>query len=60
MLPDTFFRMIPFFLGASLVYVVAGITVTRSGAYRGIIWAGWAVMTLGWGLMITLDDHSNT
>ena len=52
--------MIPFCLGTSLIYAVAGITVTRSGAYRGIIWAGWAVMTLGWGLMITLDDHSDT
>jgi hypothetical protein len=58
--PDTLFRMIPFSLGASVMSAVAGIAVTRSGAYRGIIWAGWAVMILGWGLMITLDDHSNT
>ncbi|KAI9454976.1 MFS general substrate transporter, partial [Lactarius psammicola] len=53
-------RMIPFSLGAALISAVAGITVTRLGTYRGIIWAAWALMILGWGLMITLDDHSNT
>ena len=58
--PDTLFRMTPFSLGASVISAVAGITVTRSGAYRGIIWAGWAVMILGWGLMFTLDDRSDT
>ncbi|KAH9066301.1 MFS general substrate transporter [Lactarius vividus] len=53
-------RMIPFSLGAAVISAVAGITVTRMGTYRGIIWAAWAIMILGWGLMITLDDHSNT
>ena len=52
--------MIPFSLGSALMAVVAGITVTRTGAYRGIIWGAWALMILGWGLMITLDDQSNT
>jgi len=53
-------RMIPFSFGASLFAVVSGFAVTRLGAYRGIIWASWAIMILGWGLMITLDDRSNT
>ncbi|KAH9071142.1 MFS general substrate transporter [Lactarius deliciosus] len=53
-------RMIPFSLGAAAISIVAGFAVTRTGTYRGIIWAAWAMMILGWGLMITLDDHSNT
>ncbi|KAF8265935.1 major facilitator superfamily domain-containing protein [Lactarius quietus] len=53
-------RMIPFSVGAATISAVSSMTVTRTGAYRGIIWVAWAIMTLGWGLMITLDDHSNT
>ncbi|KAI9446080.1 MFS general substrate transporter [Lactarius indigo] len=53
-------RMIPYSLGNAAVSTLAGITVTRLGAYRGIIWGSWAVLILGWGLMTTLDDHSNT
>ena len=52
--------MIPFYLGTAAMTTIAGIALSRLGAYRGIIWAAWAVMILGWGLMITLDDHSNT
>ncbi|KAN0112081.1 MFS amino acid permease [Russula decolorans] len=53
-------RMIPFSLTASVTSMVSGVSVTRSGAYRAVIWASWAFMVLGWGLMTTLDDHSNT
>lgn len=53
-------RMIPFSFGISAMAVVAGFVLTHTGAYRGIIWISWAVMLLGWGLMTTLDDHSNT
>ena len=52
--------MIPFSLGASLTAVISGITVTRLGAYRAIIWVAWALMVVGWGLMTTVDDRSNT
>jgi hypothetical protein len=52
--------MIPFSLGSSLMAVVSGVAVTRTGGYRVIIWGAWAIMILGWGLMITLDDKSNT
>ena len=58
--PDMLVRMIPFSVGSAVISVVAGFTVSRTGAYRGIIWIAWAIMVLGWGLMITLDDHSNT
>ena len=54
------FRMIPFFFGISATASIAGFAATRTGVYRGIIWTSWAVMVLGWGLMATLDDHSNT
>jgi EmrB/QacA subfamily drug resistance transporter len=53
-------RMIPFSLGSSLMAVVSGVAVTRTGDYRVIIWGAWAIMILGWGLMIPLDDKSNT
>ncbi len=53
-------RMIPFSLGASVTSVISGVLVTRLGAYRAIIWFASALMVLGWGLMTTLDDHSNT
>lgn len=56
----TFQRVIPLSLGASLAAVFSGITVTRLGAYRAIIWVAWALMVVGWGLMTTLDDRSNT
>jgi hypothetical protein len=51
--------MIPYSLGASVTAVFSGIIVTRFGAYRAVIWGSWAIMTLGWGLMTTLDDRSN-
>jgi hypothetical protein len=60
LLTDLFVRMIPFSAGLAGVSAVAGYTVTRTGTYRGIIWGAWALMILGWGLMTTLDDHSNT
>lgn len=53
-------RMIPYSVGSAIISVVVGFTVTRTGAYRGIIWAAWAIMVVGWGLMTTLDDHSST
>jgi hypothetical protein len=52
--------MIPFSAGSAGISVIAGFSVTRFGKYRGIVWASWAVMILGWGLMTTLDDHSKT
>ena len=53
-------RMIPFSLSASVTSIISGVLVTRIGAYRGVIWVAWALMVLGWGLMTTLDDKSNT
>jgi hypothetical protein len=50
---------IPFSLGASILSAVAGIPVTRYGEYRIIMWIGWAIFLLGYGLMIQLDDTAN-
>jgi len=52
--------MIPFSVGAAITSVLSGFLVTRLGTYRSIIWGSWATTVLGWGLMTTLDDHSNT
>ncbi|KAF7363558.1 putative transporter C3H1.06c [Mycena sanguinolenta] len=51
-------RMLPFSLGASIVSASSGQVVARIKAYRPVIWFAWPVMTLGYGLMITLDDKS--
>lgn len=50
--------MIPFSLGSSAISAASGQFVAHLG-YRPIIWAGFAIMTLGYGLMIMLDDTSN-
>jgi hypothetical protein len=51
--------MIPFSLGTSIISVVSGLILSKSGKYRVIMWVSYAVMTLGMGLMITLDYTSN-
>lgn len=35
--------------------VVTGIMITKTGRYRWAIWAGWAITTLGLGLLVLLD-----
>ncbi|KAJ6547701.1 major facilitator superfamily domain-containing protein [Mycena capillaripes] len=53
-------RMLPYSLGAAIVSAGSGQVVTRIRAYRPVIWFAWPVMTLGFGLMIMLDDKSGT
>lgn len=53
-------RMIPYALGSALMATFSGSVVTRTGSYRPTIWFGWTVMTLGWGLMIMLDNTTTT
>ncbi|KAI1795901.1 MFS amino acid permease [Ganoderma leucocontextum] len=53
-------RMLPFSLSGALMSIVSGQIISRTGRWRPVMWAAWAIMTLGWGLMITLDDTSNT
>ena len=51
--------MLPFSLGGALVALLSGQILSRLGNVRAIMWFAWAVITLGYGLMIQLDDHSN-
>ncbi|KAG2158308.1 MFS general substrate transporter, partial [Suillus bovinus] len=53
-------EMLPYSLTGALMSAVSGMIVTRTGSYRPVMWAGWTVMTLGWGLMIMLDYTSTT
>ncbi|KAI5122887.1 hypothetical protein M0805_003338 [Coniferiporia weirii] len=53
-------RMIPFSLGSSMLSAASGILVSHCGKYRPFIWVGFAVMTIGYGLMTRLDDTSST
>ena len=51
--------MLPFALIASIMSIVTGIGLTRLRAYRPFLWAGWAIMVVGFSLMATLDASSN-
>jgi hypothetical protein len=51
--------MLPYSLGAAVTSATSGIYVTRVGTYRPVLFFAWAVMTLGFGLMIMLDNTSN-
>ncbi|KAI0064904.1 MFS amino acid permease [Artomyces pyxidatus] len=53
-------RLLPFSLGTAFASALSGILVSRTARYRIIIWFGWSVMLLGWGLMTMLDDTSTT
>uniref|UniRef100_A0A0W0F594 Carboxylesterase type B domain-containing protein n=1 Tax=Moniliophthora roreri TaxID=221103 RepID=A0A0W0F594_MONRR len=52
-------EMLPFSLVSSIMALISGLIVAKTGEYRTMIWAGFVVMTLGFGLMIQLDDLSS-
>ena len=51
--------MIPYQLGITGACIISGIVITRTASYRPIIWVGWTVATIGWGLMLMLDNNSS-
>ncbi|RPD63524.1 MFS amino acid permease [Lentinus tigrinus ALCF2SS1-6] len=51
--------MLPFSLGSALMSVVVGQVVSRTGRWRPVMWFAWVLITLGFGLMIMLDDRAN-
>ncbi|KAI0748099.1 MFS amino acid permease [Daedaleopsis nitida] len=53
-------RMLPFSLSSALVSALSGMVISRTGSWRPIMWVAWVIMTLGWGLMIMLNETSNT
>ncbi|KAG7092587.1 hypothetical protein E1B28_008930 [Marasmius oreades] len=52
-------KMLPFSLGGSLMSAVSGVVVSIFKEYRIVMWIGWAIFCLGYGLMIMLDSHSD-
>lgn len=53
-------QMLPFSLLSAVVSMLSGFLIVKIQAYRPILWFGFAVMTIGWGLMATLDADSST
>ncbi|TKY87825.1 hypothetical protein EX895_003406 [Sporisorium graminicola] len=51
--------MLPYALIASILSSVVGLGITKFRAYRPFLWAGWAIMVLGYGLMATLNASSS-
>lgn len=52
--------MLPYSLSSAVASAGAGIFVSRTGAYRTLIWASFAIFTLGMGLMTRLNGTSST
>ncbi|KAF7790211.1 hypothetical protein EIP86_001163 [Pleurotus ostreatoroseus] len=52
-------QMLPFSLGSCVVSFCAGFIITAIGDVRQIMWGSYVVLTLGYGLMIMLDEKSS-
>ncbi|KAG9318912.1 MFS amino acid permease [Chiua virens] len=52
-------KMFTFSLGVAFVSIVSGLILYKTGKYRPIIWAAYALMTLGMGLMIMPQLYIN-
>ncbi|KAH9842760.1 major facilitator superfamily domain-containing protein [Rhodofomes roseus] len=52
-------RMLPYSLGSSIMSVVSGQIVARTGRWRPVMWVSWGMFTLGYGLMIMLSESSS-
>ncbi|KAI9505386.1 major facilitator superfamily domain-containing protein [Coemansia spiralis] len=52
-------HLLPYLLSISLVSVVSGFIVTKTGRYRALVIVGSAIMVVGAGLMILFDEHTN-
>ncbi|TFK50442.1 MFS general substrate transporter [Heliocybe sulcata] len=44
---------------SSVLASISGLLVAKTGRYRAIIWSSWVVMTLGYGLMIMLNERTS-
>ncbi|KAJ7062898.1 MFS general substrate transporter [Mycena amicta] len=51
--------IIPFSLLSSAMSAAGGVMVSRMGDYRPTMWLGYAIMAIGYGLMIMLDERSS-
>jgi len=53
-------RQMPMSVGSSITAIISGIIVSKTGKYRPVMWFAWVGMTLGYGLMIMLEENSST
>ncbi|GAA5894859.1 uncharacterized protein JCM6883_002235 [Sporobolomyces salmoneus] len=53
-------RLMPFSVGSSIVSIGAGFYIAKTRKYKPITIVSYAIMTLGFALLATLDDNSNT
>lgn len=51
--------MLPYSLGSSIMSIASGNIVAFTGRWRPMMWFGWALFTLGYGLMIMLSESSS-
>ncbi|KAJ7755212.1 MFS amino acid permease [Mycena metata] len=51
--------LIPFSLISSVTSALGGYVTSRTGDFRPIMWIGYAIMAIGFGLMILLDERSS-
>ncbi|KAJ6447509.1 MFS amino acid permease [Mycena sanguinolenta] len=51
--------IIPFSVFSSVTSALGGYIVAMMGDYRPVMWVGYAVMAVGYGLMIMLDERSS-
>ncbi|KAF7331017.1 Membrane transporter [Mycena venus] len=51
--------IIPFSLLSSFTSGLAGYIISKMGDYRPVMWIGYAVMAIGYGLMIMLDERTS-
>ena len=52
-------RQMPLSLGGSITSIAIGIVLAKMRRYRPIMWAGTAIMTLGVGLLVMLDEKTS-
>ncbi|KZS98567.1 MFS general substrate transporter [Sistotremastrum niveocremeum HHB9708] len=52
-------KVMPLSLGSALVAIIAGIIVAKTGEYRPVLWFGYAIMTLGFGIMTMIDSTTS-
>ncbi|KAG8843175.1 hypothetical protein FRB91_003551, partial [Serendipita sp. 411] len=51
-------KMIPFSFGSSIVAILGGQVLSRTGKYRPTLWVSWVLCVLGYGLFYILDVHT--
>ncbi|KLO19543.1 MFS general substrate transporter [Schizopora paradoxa] len=52
-------RQMPLSVGSSITAIISGIIVSKTGKYRPVMWVAWTLMTLGFGLMIMMEENSS-